>query len=44
MVIHKSLLIGLLLSLYAHNVANHRRQKAERRRSAAFCCPSVCDC
>lgn len=26
------------------NVAHHRQQKVERRRSAAFCCPRACVC
>ena len=26
------------------NASHHRQQKAERRRSGAFCCPSACDC
>jgi len=27
-----------------YNASHHRQQKAERRRSGAFCCPSACDC
>ena len=30
-----------LASIPDDNVANHQQQKAERRRSGAFCCPSA---